>query len=192
MSILIAIVAPVDTFFIPEYWHPVLLGSLLGLPIDIFTILFGFCLGGISSVLYEELFKKTYRKFRKRHHDLKFLLISGPIILLLLKKFTELNFMIDVLIATAIMLAIITITRHDLIIDVLLSGIFFAIFYSIFLSIYIFLFPDILEAWNFEKFPQVLIFNIPHYEIVWAFLSGAFLGPLYEFSHNLLVKNYRG
>lgn len=188
MSFLITIIAPFDTLFIPDYWHPVTFGNVLGLPIDIFTLLFGFVLGGIGAVLYEEAMKQTFVRLKKRHHPLRRLIVLGPITLFLLKVFTDWNFMVSVLIASAVMVAIIIVVRRDLFLDTVLSGFFLAVIYSSLLSLYIFLFPDVLTAWNFEKFPQVLIGNIPHYEIVWAFVTGAFLGPLYEFSHDLLLR----
>lgn len=189
MSILIAFVAPVDTFFIPEYWYPLTINNLFGLPIDVFTILFGFILGGISSVLYEEFMGKSYMKHRGKPHHLKILVALGPLILFLLKLFTPFNFMLDVLIATGFMIVIMLFIRHDLFTDVILSGLFFAVVYSSLLSFYILIFPEILSAWNFNKFPQIILFNVPIYEIIWAFLSGAFLGPFYEFSHDFILRN---
>lgn len=191
MSILVALIAPVDTFFIPEYWSPVILGRLFSLHIDIFTILFGFFMGGISAVLYEETMGKTYVRNRREHHPWKFLIALGPVTLFLFEAFSSFNFMISVLIATIMMVVLIVLIRPDLIFDALLSGLFFAVVYSVLLSLYIFMFPDVLRAWNFERFPQALVFNLPHYEIIWAFVSGAFLGPLYEFSHDFILRGMR-
>lgn len=187
MSLLVAFVAPIDTFFIPNYWHPLTMGNLFGLPIDTFTLLFGFTLGGIASVLYEELLRKTYIRSRKPH-KLKFLVILGPLTIFSLLLFTNLNFMIDIIVGTILTVFLILSIRHDLFTDAILSGIFFAILYSVMLSFYIALSPEILQAWNFAKFPQTLIINLPHYEILWAFWTGAFLGILYEFSHDKILK----
>ncbi len=188
MSLFVAFVAPIDTFFIPGYWHPVTLGQLFGLPIDIFTLLFGFELGGIASVIYEEVMRKTYIRQQKKHSPLKFLIILGPLSLYILRGFTAFNFMTDVLIATILMVILIVYIRRDLLVDVLLSGVFFATVYTVLLSIYIFSFPEVLKAWNLINYPQLIIYNVPHYEIVWAFLSGAFLGPVYEFIHDYVVR----
>lgn len=188
MSLLVTIVSPFDTLFIPEYWHPVTFGNLLGLPVDIFTLLFGFVLGGIAAVLYEELMKRSYMRARKQQHPLRRLIVLGPLTLLLLKQFTLFNFMVSVLIASTVMVVVIIAVRRDLFLDTFFSGLFFALVYSSLLSIYIYIFPEVLTAWNLEKFPQTLVGNIPHYEIAWAFVTGAFLGPLYEFSHDFILR----
>lgn len=133
--------------------------------------------------------KKTYVRSRK-HHPLKFLVVLGPIVLFFLKSFTNLNFMTDILIATSTMIIVTLLIRHDLLIDILLSGLLFAAVYTILLSIYIYLFPELLNVWNFEVFPQSLFVNVPLFEIIWAFLSAMFLGSFYEFSHELLLKTY--
>lgn len=190
MSLLVMAVAPVDIFFIPSYWHPTTLGRLFGLPIDVFTLLFGFVMGGISAVLYEEFIRRTAIRNRKRHHPLKILICLGPLLLIGLEMFTTLNFMYSVIIATAVMILIILFIRHDLLFDTLFSGLFFASVYTLLLSLYIFIFPEVLKAWNLVDFPQVVLFNVPHYEIIWAFASGAFLGPFYEFSHELVLRKY--
>ncbi len=190
MSILVMSIALADIFLIPTYWKPVTLGNLFGLSIDIFTLLFGFLTGGISAVLYEEIIKQTGIRSNNKHHPLKFLICLGPLVLIGLEAFTALNFMYSVLISTAIMILIILFIRPDLLFDVILSGIFFATIYTLLLSLYIYIFPEVLNTWNFADFPQKIIFNVPHYEIIWAFTTGAFLGPFYEFSHDLVLKPY--
>lgn len=132
MSFLIAAVSPVDTYFIPDYWNPVTVGQLFGLPIDIFTILFGFVLGGISSVLYEEIVKKTFIRSKKRHHPYKVLIALGPLVLVLLQLFTNINFMINVLVSTIVMIGIIIFVRHDLILDTFLMESFLQLFIQYF------------------------------------------------------------
>lgn len=187
MSFAVALISPVDTFFIPTYWHPTTYGNLFHLPIDIFTILFGFTLGGIASVIYEELFGKRMRKGHVVSHSSMFVIVAGCLSVFILGKFTQLNFMYEVLIGIGIMVSIIALNRKDLLTDIFLSGFFFALVYTVLLSIYIFIFPAVLSAWNLTDFPQHIIVNVPHFEIIWAFFTGAFLGPFYEYSHNLLV-----
>ncbi len=188
MGILITFVAPLDTFFIPTYWHPKILMSLFGLPIDIFTLLFGFELGSIASVLYEEWSKRTFVSDKKKRHPLKYIVLLGPISLFILKEFTQLNFMYDVLISTIIAIATIILVRPDLLYDVIYSGILFSVIYGSLLSLYLFLFPNVILAWNLYSFPQHFILNIPVYEILWGFVSGAFIGPLYEFTHDDVLR----
>lgn len=190
MGAIFSIGAFTDPFFIPEYWNPTLFFGLFGLRVDILALLFGFEFGGIAAVLYEEILKRTYARSKKKH-PLKFLILLGPIALVLLKILFPFNFMVDTLIATSIMILVMLCIRKDLFIDAILSGLLMAIVYSALFALYVFLFPDIIHTWNFRTFPQVLIFSIPHYEIVWAFITGAFIGPLYEFSHDYILRKVK-
>ena len=47
----------------PNYWHP---PTFFSLPVGIEGIVFGFSIGGIASVLYEEITNKHLKKFRKK------------------------------------------------------------------------------------------------------------------------------
>lgn len=60
MSLLIAPLGPLSEFFyLRDYWRPQL---LFGFRIGVEDLLFAFTIGGISGVIYEELFGKKYIK----------------------------------------------------------------------------------------------------------------------------------
>jgi len=35
--------------------------------------------------------------------------------------------------------------------------------------------------WIFKNVPDIVIFNLPIDDIIWYFLAGLFIGPLYEY-----------
>jgi len=186
MGFLTALVGLTDPLFIPQYYNPIYFDKTIFLKTDIFVLLFSFLFAGIASVLYEEIMRRKVRKSYK-HPLLRYFILIGPIIFIFLHHSTNLNTIFDLLIATLSMLIVVLLSRKDLFLDALLSGLFMGILYSALLGIFIFIFPDQLKIWNFKSFPQILVINIPHVEIIWGFITGAFLGPFYEFSHNLIV-----
>lgn len=186
MGFLTALVGFTDPLFIPQYYNPVYFDKTVFLRVDFFVILFSFLFGGIASVIYEEVMRRKARKSSK-HPLLKYLIFIGPILFLFLHRLTDLNTIYVLLIATLSMLTVVLLSRKDLLFDALLSGLFMGTLYAVLLGLYIFVFPDQLKIWNFNSFPQILVINVPHFEIIWGFMTGAFLGPFYEFSHNLIV-----
>ena len=186
MGFLTALVGFTDPLFIPQYYNPVYFDKTVFLRVDFFVILFSFLFGGIASVIYEEVMRRKAWKSSK-HPLLKYLIFIGPILFLFLHRLTDLNTIYVLLIATLSMLTVVLLSRKDLLFDALLSGLFMGTLYAVLLGLYIFVFPDQLKIWNFNSFPQILVINVPHFEIIWGFMTGAFLGPFYEFSHNLIV-----
>ncbi len=189
MSFLVSVLAVTDLFFIPEYWNPVTMFPIIGGKVDALAFVFCFEIGGIAAVLYEEFMgERCIREAKNRHHPLKILLLLSPLSLILLRIFTTLNFMTDTLIALIIGVLIILFVRGDLVKDLLLGGLFLTLIYGIFLSLYLMIFPYVIHVWNFKDYPQFFVGNVPHVEILWALLSGAFLSPLYEFANDFDVR----
>jgi hypothetical protein len=73
--------------------------------------------------------------------------------------------------------------RKDLIFDSLASG-----FFLMLISFLAFIIPELLtpgwveSAWYLENLSGIIILTAPLEDIIWFFLAGAFIGPLYEFS----------
>lgn len=189
MSLLVSLLAVTDLFFVPEYWQPVVFLPVLGGKVDLLAFVFCFITGGVFSVLYEEIMgERDVHEPRKRNHPLKILVLSSPIAVLVLRLATSWNFMTIAVIALMVGIAIVVFSRRDLVGDIIYSGLLAAVVYGILLMLYLQIFPNVLNVWNFRTFPQFLVGNVPHMEIVWAFLTGAFLGPIYEFANDLAIR----
>ena len=91
------------------------------------------------------------------------------------------SFYTSVIVFTFITLYI-WIKRKDLILDSLYSGILLTI-----VSIFAFLIIEMITpgwvqaTWYMENLTGIVILTAPLEDLVWVFLTGTFIGPLYEF-----------
>ena len=184
VSLLVGIVGPIsELWYLKDYWRP---ETFMGWPIGIEDFLFGFFIGGISSVIYEELIgKKHSNRLNRTHHWSLFLI---PVVGILLFVFNVLFFYFQInsiyaSIITFFLLALIILYfRRDLIIDSLMSGFLTGFVmlgsYLIFLS----LFPEAIQRWwLLDNISRILVYGIPIEELMWAFGWGMIGGPAYEF-----------
>jgi len=197
MSMLTAPLAPIAQliWFSKDYWNPkyLLSISINGILMGIEEPLFAFFVGGIGTILYEIMRKRTHKREKMRS------LLTLFLVLITLGFFLFLNSInINTIWASSsapvagglLMIAI----DRDLIRDAIFSGIFFILIAFI---IYIFLFllyPDLSTQLWINKgliggLTGINIFTIPIEEFVWFFSWGMFSGVIYEFWIN--VKNYQ-
>jgi len=187
MSLIFAFIGPIsEIIYTKDWWHPLTLtNTLIGLE----SFLVGFMIGGIASVIYEDIFKKKLKtrnvsKTKEAKRNLNFVFIFSTAVILFFGSFYLLNF--NSLFATIIALLaptiIIWIKRKDLILDSLATGILLVISASLVYSVLEFLTPGWIHAfWFFENVPDIVILNLPVDDILWYFLVGLFIGPLYEY-----------
>lgn len=187
MSSIFAFAGPMaDILYTQDWWKPL---TLTGTRIGVESFLVGFMIGGISSVIYEEIFKKRlkirkFSKIKKERANLRFLFILIISALLFFGSFYLLQF--SSLTATIISLFIPTIfiwiKRKDLILDSLVTGLLLVVVASLVYTILEFLTPGWIQSfWYFKDIPSVVLFNLPLNDIIWYFLAGLFIGPLYEY-----------
>ncbi|OGY26709.1 MAG: hypothetical protein A2Z11_04300 [Candidatus Woykebacteria bacterium RBG_16_43_9] len=190
MSLLIAPFAIFDLWFVPEYWNP---KTLFNWPIGVEGFAFAFASGGIAAVLYEEIARKGFFTQGRQNTPLiqRLLLILGPLLVVALIIFTNLNLIYALSLGLGLGVVIIAAVRRDLLSDVFFSGFFFGLLY---LGIFILLlkfFPDtlIVNRYNFANLSGFNILEVPIEEFIWAVATGAFVGPLYEFLVGLKLKH---
>lgn len=172
-----------ELFYLRDYWHP---QALLDYPFGIEAVLFGFFFGGISSVIYEELFGKRFMRRISRDEHWSFFAMPFVLIVYLtmsiLNRHLGLNSIYASMIAFLLIAFIMIFYRRDLFFDSLASGLamgtIFFLGYMVFLS----LFPSaIREWWMLKNISGFLVFGVPIEELLWAFCWGMVGGPLYEF-----------
>jgi len=72
--------------------------------------------------------------------------------------------------------------KPDLFRDMLWSGFFSFMFVLIFYIAWQYPYPRVFERfWQLDAITGVALFGIPIEELIWFFLAGMFIGPLYEF-----------
>jgi len=192
MSLICGTLGPISQiWYLKDYWSP---QTFTGTIVGIEDFLFGFFIGGITSVIYKELFNKHISKPKsKRHHwRLIFLFTAIAIFIFnILFYIFSINSIYASIIVFLSMASMMYYFRRDLFIDGLASGIFTGI--TMFLSylVYLSIFPEVISKWWFlHNISGILILGIPLEELVWAFSLGLVAGPAYEFFMGLrLLKN---
>jgi hypothetical protein len=191
LGLLIGIVAMITEFwYTQDYWHPL---TLLKMPFSIEDFLFGFFIGGISSVFYEELFGKRFsnRHTRSHHWALLFIIFFGisELVLNLLFYYFRVNSIYSSFVAFAMFAFGVIYFRRDLITDAIISGLLCGLVllgsYLVLLNVYPGLF---IKMWYLNNLSGIFIGKIPIEEILWAFSWGMIAGPMYEFYAGLKFK----
>jgi len=187
MSVLFGLVGfLVQPIFIIDWWHPL---TITNTPIGIEDFLFGFTVGGISAVIYEEIMQKGLTPKRK-YFKPKLSLFLGYL-LLISSLFYGSFFLLGIHSFWASLIAIMTVTiliwiqRPDLIINSLLSGILFTL-----VSFPFFVLPQLITPgwvqthWYMENLTGITILSGPLEDYLWGITAGFLVGPLYEFWQN--------
>jgi hypothetical protein len=187
MSLIFAFAGPLaDILYTKDWWLPL---TLTNTAIGPEAILVGFMIGGIASVIYEDIFKKRLKirkvsKTKEAQRNFSFLFIISISVILFFGSFYLLKFnsLVATILALIVPTIIIWIKRKDLILDSLATGVFLVIVASLVYSVLEFLTPGWIHAfWFFKNVPDIIIFNLPVDDIIWYFLAGLFIGPLYEY-----------
>lgn len=172
-----------EYIYTSDWWQPpTITGSRIGLE----DFMFGFWVGGVSAVIYEEVFKK---KLRARKPNSKKLFLQGmSSLLLLLTLFLtsfyafKLSSFYSSVVAFVPLIAWIWIKRKDLIINSLFSGLLLPLVGLLWFWIPELITPGWVEKyWLFENLSGIIILKAPLEDLIWGFLAGAYIGPLYEF-----------
>lgn len=192
MSLLIAPLGFTQFFYFRDYWHPsYFLGTIFSV-VGVEDILFCFLIGGITAVIYEEIFGLRYAKRHVKNYLSWmfaffifgiFWMFVGNIIL----GFNSMYLSITILLLAGIFILIF---RHDLLKDAFFSGIFIGglmfVFYLLFFNT---MFNGIIQKWwLLENISGILILGVPLEELMWAFSWGFVAGPTYEFITGLKFK----
>ncbi len=187
LSLIFGILGPfLEKVHILDWWKPL---TITGTSIGIEDFLFGFGIGGVSSVIYEHLFNKRIRikkikKLKEERKNLSFrFLILGMLVIFLSSFFIfGLNSFISAISSFIIPTLIVYIKRKDLIKDSLVSGLLILVASILGYHILNLITPGFFdEFWLFQNIGKIIILGIPLEEHVWFFTFGAFIGPFYEY-----------
>jgi hypothetical protein len=176
----------VEPVYINDWWKPF---TITNTAIGIEDFLFGFVIGGIAAVIYEIIFRKkikTRRFFRKSESErnLNFLFLALLLAGLFFGSFyiLKLNTFYSSIITFAISISAIWLKRKDLILDSLVTGALLIALSFLVYTLTNFVTLDWVRAfWYFKNVPDIIFLNVPIDDIIWYFLAGALIGPLYEF-----------
>jgi hypothetical protein len=177
-----------EPLFVPEYWFP---PSLFDLAIktgfDIESLIFSFAIGGIGTVLYNLIFKRSLAEIphnernHNRHRLHIYILFVPAIVFLILALFTSLNHIYCGIIALFIGGLSTLYCRPDLKTKIWVGGILFTVLYFIYFGSILLFYPQYVELyWNLDKLTHILFFGVPIEELLFAFTFGMYWSGLYE------------
>lgn len=170
-------------FWTKDWWQP---QTLTGTTVGIEDFLFGFGSGGVSAVMYEEVFRKRYPRNKNAKHPqtVAVIFLFGISILLSSLSYFVLGFnsaaawMFSISVPVLIMWYI----RPDLIADSLFTGVSFTIVAFIGFFVLNYIDPGFVERWwLFEHLTNRIYLGVPLEDVLWFFTAGMFIGPFYEF-----------
>ena len=172
--------------YINDWWKPL---TITATSLGIEDFLFGFSIGGISSVVYEHLFNKRVKikkvkKLKEQKRNINFLLVIFTIPIIFYGGFFILgiNTFISSIFAFVIPTSIIYLKRKDLIRDSFFSGIFTVLIMFLVYQIIELIIPGFFESFFlFQNIGHIIFLKIPLEEYIWFFLLGLLVGPLYEY-----------
>jgi hypothetical protein len=183
-----------ELVYINDWWQPI---TVTGTKIGIEDFIIGFLIGGISSVIYLEIFKKRIKgkenipKISKAKNVIILAVVFN--ILFFGTFFFGLHSFYSSLLAMLSGILILIILRRDLLLDSLFSGLIMMLTGSAIYMILEFFQPGFFYQFWFlpDYWFSRLFLGIPIAEYIWYFLAGAFISPLYEFWFNKRLFNYK-
>ncbi|MDD2445054.1 MAG: lycopene cyclase domain-containing protein [Candidatus Nanoarchaeia archaeon] len=185
-----------ETIYTIDWWQPLTItGTLIGIE----DFLFGFAIGGIGSSIYEVIFKKTVKikkiNQKKRFNQNKNILLFGAsiVVLLFITFFLmKLNSFYSSIISLGIPIIYMNVKRKDLILNSILSGFFLMLTsFLAFITVELITPGWINSAWFLENLSGIIILTAPLEDLIWFFLMGMFIGPLYEFWKEGKIQNLK-
>ena len=175
-----------NIIYVQDWWNPL---TITGTIPAIEDFLYGFFLGGIAAVAYEEIYGKRIKSRReskssKNRKEISFWLttLGGIAAFYILYFLFKVNTLIISAAIMLFMVLFILFKRSDLILSSFISGILLVI-----ISIPVYAVVELItpgwidEFWYFNFFPRSIIAYVPLEDHLFYFLFGAAIGPLYEF-----------
>lgn len=193
MSVIVAIMGPISEYwYFRDYWQPPLIWRFHPLFGGFEDVLFGFVIGGITAVLYEEILnQRLVCRGRKQPWIIPIIFFIPITSLILLNNLLGVNSIFVSCVSLILIFLIMMRFRPDLAKDAILSGLFLA---SVMFIIYFLYLPFFLEHKEkgyllHDKPWAIWIFGrVPITEMLWAFCWGMVGGPVYEFWQGCRLK----
>lgn len=177
--------------FIQDWWKP---ETITGTHVGIEDFVIGFSIAGIAAVLYEEIYRLHFRdnsRTKDSRHGRLFL-FSFVIVFLSLFYVLKLSSFYSAIFAYIAGISYISFYRKDLIWDSIASGVSMLVIGSVVYWGLFLIYPDYIQKFWYLKsnWYSTLFAGVPIAEYIWFFLTGAFIGPLYEFVRGKKLFHY--
>ncbi len=176
----------VEPIYMHDWWRPL---TITGTKVGIEDFIFGAMVGGIAAVAYEVVYRKYLRGrivARKQpqfdsHLFFGSLAFCGALFFGLF-YFADFSSFTASVVALMVPTGMIWIRRNDLIVNSLVSGVLVVFFGFWWFWMAELVTPGWVEKyWLHENLSGVITMTAPLEDLIWGFLCGTFIGPLYEF-----------
>jgi hypothetical protein len=201
-SLLLTLAGPVAEYWlIPSYWSPLFLVhiSYRSWSFGIEDILLTFAVSGISAGLCESValrtgFAELPRVTGKALLRIFALCVLGFWLMVLLATVLSLTPIHALLLAVAIPSGLILFRRWKLMSIVISIAVIFGFFFWLhYILLLLPLFPGLIQAWwNLENTFGVMFLGVPIEEMLWAFMTVMFAGPVYRICRSNTLRNILG
>lgn len=197
MSLIVAFAGPTaDILSIKDWWHPLTLTNT-GIGFESFIV--GFMIGGIATVLYEDIFRKKVKEHKKSkkvkrmdNFNFLFLLILSVALYFGSYYTFHLNSLWAIIIATVVPTLVMWLHRTDLIISSFITAMLLVYVAIIVYELVNLITPGwVQEFWYFQNTPRIMVFSLPIDDIIWYSTVGLFFGPLYEYWKEARFESYK-
>lgn len=190
MSILVAIGGIIAEYYMwtKDWWKPpTITGTIIGFE----DLLLGFTNGGIAAVLYEEIFRKRLYRREKRHSKgITILFLLFIFLMYFLFKNLGLTSALTTIISLFAIGGILMFIRKDLLVSSIINGLLMIVLTAIVYYSMMILTPNYVgKIWILNKLTGILITGIPLEDIVFYFLVGFMVAPLYEYWQGERLRN---
>ncbi len=188
MSIIGLVFAPmVQYMHLIDWWSPVFIHKTF---LHIEDLIFGFSIVGISTSLYHVFVNSHEKKYKKLIPSKKYELVMwilGTFLLFGLFFVFRVHSFWTSIIALIFTFTLTIIKRHDLLMPMLLSGIFLTIIATPFYLYALYINPMwINQEWFVESLSGYGFWGIPIEELSWYFFIGLSFSALWEFMNGLV------
>lgn len=186
ISIIFAIAGPLsEIVYLRDWWKPV---TITGTAVGIEPALVGFGIAGVASVLYKLVFNKRYKfeggKKSKRDERIRlaWILVLFAVVFFGGTYLFNISSLYITILSFGLPALVIYFRRRDLIVTSLVTGFLLLVVASFVYTILSVTTPGWIEAFYlFHNTPKIILFNVPIDDVIWYFMAGAFIGPLYEY-----------
>lgn len=190
-SVIVALLSPIGAYlwWTFDWWHPL---AFTGGNIGFEDLLVGFTMGGVSSVIYEEVYRKKPSKTSgvSGLKSFVFILLFGMVLIDVLFRFLNYTAFWATSIGMFVCGAIQLILRRDLIQNALMSGFLTIIACLPFYFLIMFLSPDWINATYDKSLTGFRPLGIPIEEFIFYFLLGFCFGPAWEYIRGKKLVKY--
>ena len=169
-----------------DWWQPI---TITGTSLGVEDFIIGFAIGGVAAVLYEDVYHRRFAKGRKKMPPTNpgsFLFFLPALYATLFFVF-QINSFYSAVAAYSICTSYMITTRKELVNDSILSGLFMLFVGTVIYFLLFLIRPTFVQDFWYlpDQWYASLILGIPVGEYIWFFLTGAYIGPLYEYVKKL-------